>query len=100
MAYTSHARLSVDEARAVALKLLGKKLAAYGFKDVQVSEEADFDGAEVIRMTAEVTEEVPVRELIGVTTDIMNALSRQSDDRFVYLSTQRPGEADVEEAEE
>lgn len=100
MAHTSHVSLSAEDLRSAALKILNKRFAGYGFKDVVVFEEQDFDSAEVIRMTATVTKEVPARELVAVTAEIMTTLRKEGDDRFVYLSSRQPGEDDLEEIEE
>ena len=93
-----HAEYMTDaEVRNIALPILEKRFGRFGFQDVSVKEEEDFDGAYVFRMTARVQEKVPARELIDTLDDIHTALRKKGEFRFVYLSTERPGADDADE---
>jgi len=91
MANLHPAFLSPEDVREVALPLLRQRLGRFAFDDVSVREEEDFDGENVLRLTADVAVKVPAKALIDVTADIHSALRRQGDERYVYVSTRRPG---------
>lgn len=83
--------------RQISLPILNKQLNSFGFHDVDVREEEDFDGSYVVRMTAHVKSRVPARELIDVVNDIQDILRKKGDLRFVFLSTKLPGSDEPDE---
>jgi hypothetical protein len=85
------------QVRDAALPILRKRLAVFGFQRVTVEGEEDFDGQFVFRMTAHVKERVPANVLIDVVDAIHTALRKRGEERFVYLSTQRPGRGEMDE---
>ena len=101
MASSHTVYMSAEEVRGHVLPILRKRLGKFGFSgDVNVAEEEDFDGAFVFRMTAKVEGSVPARVMFETLGDIHIVLRKEGEDRFVYLTTQRPGEDDVDEADE
>ena len=94
----AHAEYMTDaEVRKIALPILQQRLDRFGFQSVAVKEEEDFDGSNVFRMTAHVQEKVPARELIDTLSAIHAALRKNGEPRFVYLSTERPGDDETAE---
>jgi hypothetical protein len=101
MANSHTVLMTAEEVRDRVLPILRRRLGKFGFVgDVKVAEEEDFDGAFVFRMTARVQDNVPARVVFDALGDIHLTLRKEGEDRFVYLSTQRPGEDDVDEADE
>jgi hypothetical protein len=94
----AHAEYMSDaEVQKIALPILEQRLGRFGFQDVTVKEEEDFDGSVIFRMTARVREKVPARELIDTLGTIHATLRKKGEGRFVYLSTERPGEDETDE---
>jgi hypothetical protein len=89
--------LTADEVRTIAAPILADHFAAYGFSGVVVSEAEELDGSHVFRMTADVTRRVPAKILVDALDAIHRKLRRKGEDRFVFLSTHRPGEDEVDE---
>lgn len=89
--------MSPADVQDAALPILERALADYGFKRITVNEEEDFDGKHVFRMTAHVQTKVPASALIDALDAIHRVLRNKGEDRFVYLSTERPGEVEVDE---
>jgi hypothetical protein len=93
-----HAELMTAKAvHDIALPILEKTLAPFGFQHVTVNEEEDFDGDHIFRMTAHVQTKVPANKLIDTLEAIHRALRSKGEERFVYLSTERPGEVENDE---
>jgi len=93
-----HAELMTAKAvQDIALPILEKALAPFGFQRVTVNEEEDFDGDHIFRMTAHVQTKVPANTLIDALDAIHHALRSKGEDRFVYLSTKRPAEDEIDE---
>ena len=91
MASSQTAYMTESEVRDRALPILRKYLGKFGFSNATVEEEEDFDGAYIFRMTAHVRDRVPAKDLIDALEEIHSSLRREGEDRFVYLSTERPG---------
>jgi hypothetical protein len=89
--------LTPAEVAGIAEPILKESLAKFGFQRVAVKEEEDFDGKYVFRMTAYVQAKVPANTLIDALDAIHRALRKKGEERFVYLSTERPGEEEIEE---
>jgi len=100
MASSQSVYLNANEVRDRAIPILRKYLGKFGFNDAKVEEEEDFDGAYVFRMTAHVESRVPARDLIDALEEIHTALRKEGEDRFVYLSTERPRASDIDEADD
>ena len=100
MAHINVVQMTEAEVEKVALPILRRNLARFGFQDVTVKEEEDFDGSYVFRMTAHVQEKVPARTLMDALGSIHATLRKQGEERFVYLSTERPGHNEPDEDEE
>ena len=96
---TTLGMLSDRDAKVLAEPLLERGFAQYGFRQVHVAAERDFDGASILRMTAEVKEQVPARSIIDTLDAIRQALMESGDERFVFLSTST-NENDVVEEDE
>ncbi|WP_375451215.1 hypothetical protein [uncultured Devosia sp.] len=99
MSYIGHAVLDSQKIQTIALDLLRKRLKPFGFSGLTVTAEKDFDDENILRLIADVKQIVPASDLIEATSETMNALRKQGDDRFVYL-TAVPATDDLEDAEE
>jgi hypothetical protein len=89
--------LTPAEVEDIAEPILKQSLARFGFQRLAVKDEEDFDGKYVFRMTAYVQAKVPANTLIDVLDAIHRALREKGEERFVYLSTERPGEDEIDE---
>jgi hypothetical protein len=89
--------MTPPEVEEVSLPILRKRFGRFGFQSATIMEEEDFDGSHVFRMIAHVQEKVPARDLIDALDDIHTVLRRNGEQRFVYLSTQRPGRDQTDE---
>ena len=86
-----HAELMTEkQVHDSALPIVRERLGDFGFQNIVVTEEEDFDGAYVFRMVAHVGQEVPARVLSDAINEIHRALRKRGEQRFVYLSTSRP----------
>jgi hypothetical protein len=100
MAHTHVVQMTEAEVERIAVPILRRYLTRFGFQDVAVKEEEDFDGSYVFRMTAHVQEKVPARTLMDALGAIHGTLRKNGEERFVYLSTERPGHEEPDEDEE
>ena len=92
--------LKTEEVREIALPILMKRFETYGFQDAEIREEETFDGDPILRMVAHVKQQVPARTLIDANEDIHVSLREKGEERFVFLSTRRPAEAEQEADED
>lgn len=91
--------LSDREAKALAEPILARRFDRFGYRQVHVAAERDFDGEPILRMTAEVGSRVPARAIIDTLDAVRKALMDSGDERFVFLSTSTSGGEAVEEDE-
>lgn len=91
--------MTESEVKDIASPILGKQFASYGFEGVTVEEEEDFDGENILRVIANVRDQVPAKRLIDTLDTIRAALLSQGEGRFVFLSA-RSQEEDVTDDEE
>ena len=92
--------LKTQDIREIALPILKKRFKQYGFRDADVREEETFDGDPILRMVAHVEKQVPARILLDANEDIHVSLRTKGEERFVFLSTKRPGENEQEADED
>jgi hypothetical protein len=92
--------LSDQEVRDRALPILQRHFGIFGFEDASVAEEKDFDGASILRMIARVQSSVPAKDIIDALDAIHTDLRNQGEDRYVYLTTKRPGPVEAGGADE
>lgn len=78
--------LSEGEVSEIAASIIGERLRPFGFEDVTVADEEDFDGIHILRMIAQVRDKVPADRLIDTIDAVRTALLKRGEDRFVYLS--------------
>lgn len=90
-------RLTTREVERLAGELLTQRMAGFGIDGLDVAEERDFDGDDVLRVVVRVREKVPAKTLIGAADELQQTLRREGEDRWVYLSTKRPEEREVGE---
>lgn len=79
-------------ARKLVKPVLSRRFRKYGFKDVSVIEEEDFDGESILRMIVDVRKPVPADDLVDTIGDVRAALLERGDGRFVFLRTRLPEE--------
>lgn len=77
--------MSDSQVREIARPILGEMLKPVAVEDVFVRAEDDFDGEEILRMTARVSAHVSARQIIDATYAVMMALRGQNDPRYVFL---------------
>ena len=87
------------EARVLAEPILAERFKRFGFRDVVVRAERDFDGESILRMTADVDKNVPARAIIDTLDSVRQALLDHGEERFVFLSTKTPQQDIVDEDE-
>lgn len=92
--------LSPDQVRDLVLPLVRRSLLDQGFRGLTIKEEVDFDGVDIIRVTAEVDQRVDARRLIDLNDDLQLAVRAKGDSRFVFLRTRRPGDDPTDGDEE
>ena len=92
--------MTTDEVKERALRVLTPRLAPFGVSDITVREERDFDGTDVYRVVAMVNQQVPARVLIDGSDELQQLLRSDGEDRWMYLGTHRPSEADEDEGDE
>lgn len=92
--------LSEAEVQQIADKILSNAFKPFGFAGSQIEEVEDFDGAFIFRLVADVTDQVPARDIIEANHDIHVALRKMGEDRYVILATKRPGSDDETEDED
>lgn len=92
--------MTTDDVRERAIRILSPYLAQFGLTDVEVQEERDFDGTDVYRVFANVTQRVPARVLIDSSDELQQLLRSEGEDRWIYLSTRRPSEPEEDEDED
>ncbi len=88
--------LSEDEVMAVADPILRRKWNQFGYAHSRIEEVEDFDGAFIFRVSANVNERVPTKNLIDANDAIHVALRKMGENRFVILSTVLPQGENVE----
>lgn len=93
--------LNADEVADIALPILDRLFLQYGFYELKVEEQEDFDGDYIFRAEAMVKKMVPPKAVIEAADAIVGALRAQGELRFVNLSTQfrQPEETDDDEEE-
>ncbi len=90
------------EIKKIAEAVLQTQFASSKIVDCRVDAEEDFDGAEIVRVTA--VSEIPVddaRKRLAANTAIREALLQRGDDRYVFLdievSSEQPDDGDEPE---
>lgn len=78
------------EIDAIVTPLLTEAFKPYGYKDKSIKEDETFDGDPIIRVTADVAEPVPAKELAQTLSRIHDALRARDEERFVFLSAPGP----------
>lgn len=82
-----------SEIQEIAKRVLSSRFAANRIVDCRVSAEEDFDGEEIVRVTA--VSEIPVedaRERLAANIAIQDELRRRGDDRYVFLDIEASSE--------
>ena len=92
--------MTTDDVRERAIRILTPHLAPFGLTDINVREERDFDGTDVYRVVAMVTDPVPARVLIDGSDDLQQQLRREGEERWLYLSTRRESQSEPNEDED
>jgi hypothetical protein len=92
------------EIKKIAEDVLRTQLASSKILDCRVDAEEDFDGAEIVRVTA--VSEIPVDDAwkrLAANTAIRDALLERGDNRYVFLdievSCDRPDDEDGDETD-
>jgi hypothetical protein len=92
------------EIKKIAEAVLQTQFASSKIVGCRVDAEEDFDGAEIVRVTA--VSEIPVEnaeERLAANTAIRDALLQRGDNRYVFLdievSSERPDDEDGDEPE-
>ena len=89
-----------DEINAVVSELLRGRFGDAGFEYSTVKSEEDFDGASIVRVTAHFNNgKVPTGRLIDAMHDVRSELIPRGEERFVFLSSEYPGEDEDEDLE-
>jgi len=87
-----------DEINTVVSELLHRRYGDIGFERSTVKSEEDFDGSSILRVTARFkNQDLPANRLIDARHEIRSELIRRGEERFVFLSTEYPHEAMVDE---
>jgi hypothetical protein len=87
-----------DEIDKIVSKLLRDRFQDTGFQRSTVRSEEDFDGAPILRVTAQFRERgVSSERLINALHDIRAELLRRGEERFVFLDSKYPEEEVVDE---
>jgi len=82
------------EINELATRILRDRLNQFGFAQVRVKSELDFDGTPIIRVIARYENgRVPTDKLIDSLDDIRTELIQRGEDRFVFLDSEYPGQA-------
>jgi hypothetical protein len=92
-----HSPMKTDEVRERALRTLTPHLSPFGLTDIEVREERDFDGTDVYRVVAKVTQPVPPRVLIDGSDELQQLLRSEGEEQWLYLSTRREGRSSSNE---
>jgi hypothetical protein len=92
--------MTPEDVRERAIRILSPHLAQFGLTEIEVQKERDFDGTDVYRVLANVTQRVPSRVLVDSSDELQQLLRSEGEDRWIYLSTRRPTEPDEDEDED
>ena len=85
---------------AVVSEVLKHRLASLGFSGADIVIEKDFDGEDVIRVTAKLSKQgVDSEALFEAASDIRQRLIAEGDDRFVFVKQSAP-QGSSDEADE
>ena len=97
MVHSQTKLLTGTEAETLAVPILTSRFEKYGFEEVRVTEEQDFDGDPILRMIVHVRKRVPAEELVDAIDDVRTELLKAGEERFISLRTELPDEDEVEE---
>jgi hypothetical protein len=87
-----------DEINAVVSELLHRRYGDIGFERSTVKSEEDFDGSSILRVTARLKNgHPPANRLIDARHEIRSELILRGEERFVFLSTEYPHAAMIDE---
>lgn len=90
-----------SEVEKIIANVLRERLGKNGFSRSDVVFDEDFDGEEIIRVTAHVeTPVADVDELFDSVYAIRDQLLKAKDKRFVFLSQDYPGSREIENEDE
>lgn len=92
-------RLTVPEIEEIAVPTLARILDDFGFASVETTEDQDFDGESIIRMTAKVQSRVPAKTVIDSLDAVRTELLRIGEERFVIFHTERPEDDELKQGE-
>jgi hypothetical protein len=100
MANIHAAYLKEKEILALAEPIAREHFNEFGYSHIDISEQEDFDGANVIQIVAHLDQKIAANVIVDALDALNNAVWKQGDDRFVYLRITRPGEDRSDDDEE